>query len=199
MTPEGIVLIVENDPAKVELALAAGELACPRCGGVLARWSFARRRVLRDEDAMIRLRPRRGRCRECKVTHVLLPDLALTRRVDTVGVIGRALAAAAAGCGHHKAASLVERPASTVRGWLRRFSSAADRVASHFRAWAYVMDPTLGPIRPAGSALGDAVEAIGVAARASSLRLGPRPGWAWASVLSAGGLISNTNSLWPAP
>ena len=37
------MLIVENNPAKVEAELVEGRAASPACGGVLARWSFARR------------------------------------------------------------------------------------------------------------------------------------------------------------
>jgi hypothetical protein len=191
--------MVENDPERVEADLVAGGLACPVCGGVLRRWGFARRRRVRSEAVAVELRPRRCRCRECARTQVLLPDVLLFRRVDSVGVIGRALSAAAAGVGHRVAAAVVGRPASTVRGWLRRFRSGAVRVAAHFTAWAYRLDPNLAPIVPSGSALGDALEAVGVAARAASLRLGPRPGWSWASVLTAGLLISNTSSPWPAP
>lgn len=199
MMPGGIVVIVENDPAVVEADLAAGAMACPVCGGSLARWSFARRRNLRDEGCPIMVRPRRGRCRSCGKTQVLLPDVALARRVDTVAVIGRALTAAADGSGHRRVARRVDRPASTVRGWLRRFRAAAARVAAHFSVWAHALDPNLGAVRPAGSVLGDALEAIGVAARAASLRHGPRPAWSWASALSAGTLLSNTNSPWPTP
>jgi len=129
----------------------------------------------------------------------LLPDALLVRRVDSVAVIGVALTAAAAGAGHRRAAERVGRPASTVRGWLRRFRAAAVRVATHFAAWAQRLDPMLGAIEPAGSAVADAVEAVGVAARAASLGLGPRPGWSWASVLTVGRLLSNTNSPWLAP
>jgi transposase-like protein len=199
MMPGGIVLIVENDPAVVEADLAAGVVACPACGGCLAPWSFARRRNLRDEAGQMTLRPRRGRCRSCGKTQVLLPDVALARRVDTMAVIGRALTAAAGGLGHRRAARRVNRPASTVRGWLRRFAAAAARVAAHFMVWAHALDPNLAAVRPAGSVLGDALEAIGVAARAASLRHGPRPAWSWASALSAGRLLSNTNSPWPTP
>lgn len=197
--PEASVLIVESDPERVEADLAAGVIPCPACGGVLARWSFARQRVLRGEGASVELRPRRGRCRVCGKTQVLLADVALGRRVDAVAVIGRALVAAAAGVGHRRVAVQVERPASTVRGWLRRFRAVAERVAIHFTVWAHGLDPNLGVVEPAGSVLADAVEAIGVAARAASLRLGPRPPWSWASVLTGGGLVSNTNSPWPAP
>ncbi len=130
---------------------------------------------------------------------MFLPDVALGRRVDTAGVIGRALSLAAGGAGHRRVATRVGRTLSTVRGWLRRFASVAVRVAAHFTVWAHAFDPNLGAVGPAGSVRADAVEAVGVAARAASLRLGPRPGWSWASVLTGGRLLSNTNTPWPAP
>ena len=89
--PEASVLMVENDPAKVEADLAEGRLSCPSCRGVLAAWSFARRRYVRTEAGPLELRPRRGRCRGCAKTHVLLPDALVCRRVDAVAVIGSAL------------------------------------------------------------------------------------------------------------
>ena len=191
--------MVGNDPERVEVDLAAGLIGCPACPGVLARWGFARRRQLRGEAGPFEVRPRRGRCRRCRGTQVLLPDVALGRRVDTVVVIGRALGAAADGWGHRRAAQRVGRLASTVRGWLRRFRAVAARVAMHFSAWAHRLDPNLGPIPPAGSPVADAVQAIGVAARAASLRFGARPAWSWASVLTGGRLLANTNSPWPRP
>jgi hypothetical protein len=197
--PEGIVIIVSNDGAKVERDLAAGVIACLECGGRLARWGFARRRRLRCETDPVELRPRRGRCVVCRVTQVFLPDVALARRVDAVAVIGRAVMAAAAGAGHRKAAARVGRPPSTVRGWLRRFRLAAARVAAHFAVWAHRLDPNLAVVEWAGSMLADALAAIGVAARAASLRFGPRPGWSWVSVLTGGALLSNTSSPWPGP
>jgi hypothetical protein len=104
------VLIVENDPAKVEVDLVEGRAACPACGGVLARWSFARRRFVRTESGPTELRPRRARCRKCAKTQVLLPDVLLCRRVDTVAVVGRALTGAAGG-GELPAGSGARRPA----------------------------------------------------------------------------------------
>lgn len=193
------MLIVENDPVKVESDLGAGLVGCPECGGRLARWGFARARVLRDRSGPVAFRPRRGRCCSCRKTQVLLADVALVRRVDTVAVIGRACRLAAGGMGQARVAAAVDRPGSTVRGWLRRFRAAAVRVAAHFGVWAHRLDANLGPIDPAGGPLADAVEAVGVAARAASLRLGSRPAWSWASVLTVGGLLANTNTPWLAP
>lgn len=200
LMPEASVLIVESDPGRVEADLVAGSVTCPLCEGVLRRWGFARWRTLRGRHGPVGLRPRRARCRSCGSTHVLLPDGLLVRRVDTAEVIGAALAyAATSGVGHRRVAEYVDRPLSTVGDWLRRFRAVVIRVAAHFAIWAVHLDPMLGPILPAGSILADAVEAVGVAARAASLRLGSRPVWSWASVLTAGRLLFNTNSNWLAP
>jgi transposase-like protein len=197
--PGGIVLIVRNDAARVETELLAGMMTCPACGGVLDPWGFARSRWLRTEESFVVLRPRRARCRSCKKTHVLLSDVALARRVDVVAVIGTALVAAARGAGFRRVAELIGRPATTVRGWLRRARAAAARIREHFTRWAHALDASLPAIEPAGSVLADAVAVVGVAARAASLMLGPRPGWSWSSVLSGGRLLCNTSSPWPVP
>jgi len=193
------VLIVSADPEKVEADLAVGAVPCPGCGGPLARWGHARRREVRAEAGSVPLRPRRAWCKPCEKTHVLLPDVVLLRRVDAASVIGRALLAGSEGAGHRRVAERLGRPTDTVRGWLRRARAGARRIREHFGAWAHALDPLLGPAGPARSVLGDAVEAIAVAARAASLRLGPRPVWSWAVSLSAGALLSNTNCPWPQP
>lgn len=193
------MLIVSGDPHRVEKDLLAGAVDCPACPGHLGPWGHARRRSVRAEAGVLVVRPRRARCRDCRATHVLLPEQVLLRRVDVVAVIGAALLAAAVGVGHRRVAARLGRPADTVRGWLRRARAGAERIRSHFSAWAHALDPLLGPAAPGGSALADAAEAIGAAARAASLRLGPRPVWSWASALTAGALISNTNCPWPVP
>ena len=85
--------MIEVDAESVESRLAAGEIACPECGGELRPWGHARWRTLRDHGRPVRLRPRRSRCRRCLVTHVLLPVLVLLRRMDLATVIGAALVA----------------------------------------------------------------------------------------------------------
>jgi hypothetical protein len=109
------------------------------------------------------------------------------------------LVAKAAGSGHRPIAARLGVPAATVRGWLRRFVMMAARVRAHFTRWAVALDPMLGPVEPAGSPFADAAAAIGVAAAAAVRRLGPRPAWRLASVLTAGGLLSNTSCPWAAP
>ncbi|MFI0206933.1 helix-turn-helix domain-containing protein [Streptomyces sp. NPDC016734] len=72
------------------------------------------------------VRPRRTRCVDCGLSHVLLPVFALFRRADLAEVIGSALAAKAAGAGARVIAERLGRPVETVRGWLRRFASRAE-------------------------------------------------------------------------
>jgi MFS family permease len=86
--------MVGTDPVEVERALAAGELSCPGCAGVLRPWGHARWRSLRGEDEdTVRHRPRRTACSGCAATHVLLPASWLPRRADAVAVIGAAFLA----------------------------------------------------------------------------------------------------------
>lgn len=76
------------DAGAASADLASGVLACPSCGtGRLRYWGYGRERVIRVPGGTRRLRPRRGRCRSCAATHVLLPSWALPRRADSAGVI----------------------------------------------------------------------------------------------------------------
>jgi len=194
-----VVLIVWNDPARVERELLDGSLRCPHCAGVLRPWGSARSRTLRARSSTAELRPRRARCAGCARTSVLLPDVWLARRVDEAAVIGTALRAHATGSGHRKIAAMLRRPPETVRGWLRRFSLKAETLRSHFRHWALALDARLDQIEPQDSVTGDALESIGLATRAASVLLGPRPPWCWASAMTGGMLLSNTNSPFPVP
>ncbi|MGB3233751.1 MAG: hypothetical protein WA944_15425 [Mycobacterium sp.] len=155
------MVTVEADVDQVECRLAAGELSCPSCGGVLAGWGRARPRRLRGADGPVELCPRRSRCTGCKVTHVLLPVTALLRRADTAAVIVSALAAKATrGVGFRRIAAELDRPAETVRGWLRRFAERAEAVRSVFTVWLRAVDAD--PVMPdaAGGVFVDAVVAI---------------------------------------
>ena len=187
------MLIVEVDEAVVDRDLVAGVLACPGCGGVLARWGFARERVLRCRSGDVVLRPRRAKCRGCAGTHVLLGDRGLLRRQDEVAVIGAALTAMVAGRGHRRVAAEAGLPASTVRGWRRAFVAGAEAIRSHFTRWAHALDPQLGAVVSTGSAAADALEAVAVAARAFVLRFGSRPVWSVVSVLCGGALLCHTS------
>ncbi len=216
------VLMVGTDPDRVELALAAGELACPRpgCGGVLGPWGWARGRWLRGRGGVWqRVCPRRGRCREraCRATHVLLPTVGLLRRVDVAEVIGAALLARARQVSLRQIAVELGVPLSTVRGWLGRMTGErAELVRAHFTRLAVWLDPSAEVPEPRGSPLGDAVEAVGIAAVAAARRFGstgpasaPGSPWRLAAGATGGRLLapvaplapstrtSNTSSLFP--
>jgi hypothetical protein len=193
------VLIVRNDPVGVEADLANGLLVCPSCGsGVLAGWGFARWRVFRDGRGF---RPRRGICKlaECGSTHVLLPDVCLVRRVDTAEVIGSVLESIVVGKQKLEDVAVGEGiPVETVRGWLKRLRKLAAAIGAHFARWLVAFIPGRKLPEPVGASA-YAIELVGAATRAASLRLGARPPWSWASALSGGMLLSNTKSPWPAP
>jgi hypothetical protein len=113
-------------------------------------------------------------------------------------VIGAALEAAAAGAGHRRIAGLLGRPASTVRGWLRRFAGRAERARAFFTVLLARTAPD--PVMSAGAAgpVAAAVPTIVGAAAAVSARW-PRidkvPVWAAASAASGGRLLAPG---WPA-
>src|SRR5450631_2278476 len=121
--------MIVADPLRAEAALAAGELPCPDCGGVLRAWAYARTRRIRGLPDPVR--PRRALCACCGRSQVLLPSDLLPRRADATEVVGAALVAKAAGQGHRQIAADLQRPESTVRRWLR-----ATRTPEHL-AWIY--------------------------------------------------------------
>ena len=165
------MVTVEADVDRVERRLAAGELSCPTCSGVLAGWGRARPRQLRGADGPVRLCPRRSRCTGCGVTHVLLPVTALLRRADVAAVIVAALVAKAVRrAGFRRIAAELARPAETVRGWLRRFVERAEAVRSVFTVWLRAVDAD--PVMPdaAGSGFADAMTAIAALAAAIGRR-----------------------------
>lgn len=184
------MVMVGSDPVEVERALLAGELSCPDCSGVLRPWGHARWRSSRRERGTVRHRPRRSACSGCGRTHVLVPACWLPRRADAVAVIGAALLAKAGGAGYRVIAAALGRPASTVRGWLRRFTARAEEVRVLFSGLLHALDPQAPPLPATGSSFADVVEVIGRAAEAAVLRLGPVPPWQFAATASGGGLLA---------
>lgn len=199
------MVTVRGSADSVESRLTAGLLRCPCCGGRLARWGHARRRLVAMGSGWEEFWPRRSRCRGCGRTHVLLPVTCLARRADAAAVIGTALEAKAAGAGHRTIAGVLGRPASTVRGWLRAFAASAELVRQAFTALAagLVTDPPLPG--PAGSALGDAVAAVAAAAVAAArfLSVGEVARWRLAAAVTSGMLLAPSraagviNASWP--
>ena len=193
------MLMVEPDEVLVEARLQAGELECVECGGELRPYGFARWRTLRDHGRPVRLRPRRSRCRICRVTHVLMPTLALLRRLDVAAVIGEALIAIHRDYSTRKeVAAAAGAPVDTVRGWRRRFGKRADQIREFFTTLAHRWDPELGAIEARASLALDALEAIGVAAAAAVRRFGAQPLWQLVTAATGGRLLCNTSCPLPA-
>jgi hypothetical protein len=181
--------MVGTGSVEVDRRLRAGELACP-CGGGLSPWGHARARAVHGVGV---LRPRRGRCGACRVTHVLLAVSCLLRRADGVDVIGSALRLKATGRGHRPIAVLLGRSASTVRGWLRAFAGNAEAVRVVSTALLVELDPLSGPLPVHRSVVADAVEALGAAAAAARRRLGvvgAVSAWQLASAITGGRLLA---------
>lgn len=164
-------MTVEADPVRVESRLAAGLVGCPGCSGVLRPWGWARPRGVHGIDGG--LRPRRARCAECLVTHVLLPVTLLLRRAYAAEVIGAALSARAAGRGHRRVGLELGVPAATVRGWLRVMAGRLD--ATRIRLWQVAHRAGVDIAVP--DALGcpwrDLLAGLGAATAAVTGRFGP--------------------------
>lgn len=120
---------------------------------------------------------------------MLLPASTLVRRADTVAVIGQALLARAAGAGHRSIAALLDRPVSTVRGWLRRFGARSDSLRVLFTALLHALDPSAAAVGVTGSVFTDALEVLGLAAAAATRLFGIRPAWQFASAATGGLLL----------
>jgi len=106
-------------------------------------------------------------------------------------VIGAALLSKHAGQGHRSIAAGAGVPASTVRGWLRRFALRAEELRTLATVMALDLDPMHPAIPPRDSPFGDALEALGLAASAAVRRLGPaRSGWAFAAALTRGLMLT---------
>lgn len=185
------MVTVEADVDAVECRLAGGELRCPACGGVLARWGRARPRQLRGGGGSLHLWPRRSRCTGCGVTHVLLPVTVLLRRADVAGVIVAALAAKATrGVGFRVIAAELARPAETVRGWLRRLAERTEAVRSVFTVWLRAVDADPVMPGPAGGGFADVVSVIGALAVAIGRRFAlPKVSLVEAAVAVSGGRL----------
>lgn len=166
------MLTVGPDCAAVEQMLADGLLRCPDCAGPLSRWGFVARRFVRDvTGAVERMRLRRAICPltdsgGCGRTHVLLPAFLLGRRLDVVEVIWSALRACVDGLGWRRLVALVDRPASTVRGWIGRARSRAGWIRDRFAQLEHMLvaadGEAMARVAPTGGVLGDAVAQIGV-------------------------------------
>jgi hypothetical protein len=163
-------MTVRGSAGSVEVRLAAGRLRSPCCGAVLARWGWARRRVVAMITGPEEFCPRRGRCRRCGRTHVLLPADLWSRRRYGAAVIMTVLllAAAAAAAGRAAARPWLagpdggrwQVPASTARSWRSRFAARAAALREALTGVLLLADPVSRPFVPAGSAAGDCLAVL---------------------------------------
>jgi len=164
------VMTVRGSAESVEARLAAGRLRGPCCGGVLARWGWARRRVVAMFAGAEEFRPRRGRCRRCGRTHVLLPADLWSRRRYGAAVIMTVLVLAAAAAAAGRAAARPwlagpdggrwQVPASTARSWRSRFAGRAGVLRQALTGLLPLADPVARSFVPAGSPAGDCLAAL---------------------------------------
>ena len=113
-------VIVVASASEAEQLLLAGDIGCPGCNAALRPHGHGRTRTVRGVGAQrVTHTPRRARCGDCGRTQILLPTELTVRRADTTEAIGNALVAKANGAGHRTIAATLDRPASTVRRWLR--------------------------------------------------------------------------------
>jgi hypothetical protein len=89
-----------------------------------------------------------------------------------VEAVGAALLMAAEGNGHRTIAADLNRPASTVRNWLRRAKQGAAGLNRAGVMAAYEFEPGHGPMAVRAMPIADAVDSLGYAAAAMVRRLG---------------------------
>lgn len=122
---------------------------------------------------------------------MLLPASVLLRRADAVTVIGAALLAGAGGAGHRRIAVALGAAPSTVRGWLRRIVSVADRVLVVLAAAAARLGGEFTPPAPTGGPVAAVVEMCGALAAAVARLLGGSCSpWRLTAVLTGGRLLA---------
>ena len=200
------MITVSSSGAVVEGLLSSGQVLCPACGGRVGGHGWAVPRGVFEvrgldpapglagrEPVVVRSRPRRGRCRDCGVTHVLLPAWMLSRRCDSTAVIGDMIARAARGQGPVRIADETGVPEGTVRDRLGRFRRQAGAVRAFFTGLAGALSADPVPLDPAGrTALADAAASVGAAFAAARGRWAALAvsAWEFAAVQTMGSLLS---------
>jgi hypothetical protein len=164
------MMTVRGSQKSVETRLAAGVLRCPCCGGRLAEWGWALPRVVTMAAGEEEFRPRRGRCRECGRTHVLLPSVLWSRRRYGAAVIMLALVLAvqAGAAGRVPARPWVAVrgggrrlvPAPAARSWRSRFAARAGVLRQGLMRVLPLADPAARALVPAGSPSGDCLAVL---------------------------------------
>lgn len=182
------------DTAAARQALTRRRLRCPDCAQPLRPWGRAGARTVRDRDGeRLTAHPDRARCTGCGGTHVVLDAGLLPHRSYSVGVVGQALLAAAAGHGHRRIAAELAVPEATVRGWLRRVRRAAGRLYQLGVQTSVLLDPETLPDTTRSDPLVLALDALGAAALALGRRFARDDAdpWARINVLTRGRLLAS--------
>lgn len=156
---EAPVQTVRGDDGSVERRLRRGVLRCP-CSGVLGPWGRARERKLATLAGVVKVTPRRGRCRSCGVTHVLLPATLFVRRAFAGALMWACVLARAGGSKISAIGVRFGVRASTVGSWLRRVAGRADWWRGMLVDVLALVDGRVRRFVPARSALGDAVAVL---------------------------------------
>jgi hypothetical protein len=182
------------DTAAARNALTRRQLRCPDCAEPMRPWGRARTRTVRDRDGhRLTAHPDRARCTGCGVTHVLLDAGLLPHRGYSVGVVGQALFAAAAGLSHRRIAAELAVPQDTVRGWLRQVRGAAWQLYQLGVQTSVLLDPEALPDTARTNPLALALDALGAAALAFGRRFAREDAdpWARINVLTRGRLLAS--------
>lgn len=122
--------MVFRTPMSVRAYAAAGRevvlprFACVGCSEMMGWWGWYRRDVRVDGDA-VTIWVRRVRCSRCGTSHALLPQFVTWGRLDSVDVIGLAVAAMVAGVGARRVAAAARVGHTTARDWRHRFRDRA--------------------------------------------------------------------------
>lgn len=191
----GSGVIVARTTELAEQLLADGDMRCPRCrNGQLAAWGYGRRRTVRSHGgATVTIRPRRTRCGACGSTHIVMPAALQPRHADTTAVIGTALVHKANGMGYRRIAASMDRPATTVRRWLRRLSPAhLNRIHQDGARRLLLLDPdSFTALRYDGNMLRHALSVLAAAAYWDRQRCGILdPPWTLIGIYTRGRLLA---------
>jgi len=168
---------------------------CPDCGAAMAFRSGYERHV-RAAGLCRVLWLRRGQCRPCGQSHVLLPSFLVSGRLDVVASLGAVIAAVVEGeTGVRPVAERAGVPHTTARDWVRRFSLRAGMLASGFGALAVALGD-VGLSRLSSDPTRAALDALRAAWAAGMARTGLASVglWAFASLVTGGGLIATTTN-----
>lgn len=164
---------------------------CPACGSLMTFRSGYWRKADRDR---LRIFVRRGQCRPCDRSHVLLPSFCLVGRLDVVEVIGGLLARVAAGWGVRPAAAVADVPYTTARDWRRRHRARAPALAVGLAGLVAAMGgppPRLSPVPERA-----AIEVVGACWQAATRRFGVRtpPAWRLWSLVTGGAVLGTATN-----